>query len=152
MLSLFKFQSWFPLCVIGWWCAWTSLCFCVKRRPYSSSYFFLHALSLSVLFPRVFLTRKSACTFHLLVLAYYGIKHARWACRDSIPKHEKEVAPFCYGMFSQSLQQRKRSEVCLVLVWVMALVSLQVLRTQQHCFLLHFVCFFFFGILQAWAC
>jgi hypothetical protein len=24
------------LCVIGWWCAWTSLCFCVKRRPYSS--------------------------------------------------------------------------------------------------------------------
>lgn len=42
------------LCAIGWWCAWTSLCFCVK----SSSYFFLHALPLSVLFRRVFFNKK----------------------------------------------------------------------------------------------
>ena len=112
-------------------CYWLMMCMdllvflCKERRPYGSSYFFLHALPLSVLFPRVFLTRKSACTFPLLVLAYYGIKHARWDCRDSITKHEKEVAPFCYDMFSQSLQQRKRSEeVCLVLGWVIALLRL----------------------------
>jgi hypothetical protein len=62
-------------------------------------------------------------------------------------------------MFSQSLQQRKRSEeVCLVLGWVMALLRLwfpSSLEDPTTLFSLAFCVFFFFfffGILQVWAC